>query len=563
VVLFLTGLAYGDPLPDSKFYRNVRDFGAVGNGQTHDTKAIQEAIDSANKFGGGTVLVPAGTYLTGTIRLKSHVTLHLASGAILLGSIRVDDYPVIQPSQASWTDRYCCRTLIWGEDLEDVAIVGRGMIDGQGAKFQGKQPSKQVMDAIGAEWQGDHRYQPQPRYANRPYIIRLVGCHRILVEGITMRNSPMWMQHYLNCDEIVIRGVTVYNHCGANNDMIDIDGCHDVLIADCFGDTSDDALTFKSTTDRLTDNVTVTNCVLSSHCNAIKMGTESHGGFHNIAISNCVIRPSRDREALAGRAEGLAGIALEMVDGGTLDGITISNITIRGQTVPIFIRLGNRARRYTKDMPQPPVGTLRNVAIRNVIATEAGEIGCSITGLPGHTVEHVTLSNIRIAFSGGGASPAAGMEVPEYPDKYPESVMFGVLPAYGFYMRHVDGLTLDHVDVDWAKPDHRPALICDDVHNLRINGFRSRHAKDSGPIIVFNDVQAALIQGCMAPADVGIFCRLTGMTNRISAMSNDLSGVATPFELGPAVDRGALFMAANRIPHVEDREGGENEEPGN
>ncbi|MFV2067879.1 MAG: glycoside hydrolase family 28 protein, partial [Pirellulales bacterium] len=400
-------------------FHDIRDHGAVGDGKTIDTGAIQAAIDACGKEKGGTVFFPPGRYLSGTIRLKSHVTLRLATGAVLLGSTRVDDYPVIQASQASWTDRYCCRALIWADGLEDIAIVGRGTIDGQGAEFKDKRPTQQDLDAIEAVWQGAARYRPKPRYANRPYIIRMIGCRRILIEGITLRDSPMWMQHYLNCDMIVVRGIRVYNHCGANNDMIDIDGCHDVVIADCFGDTDDDALTFKSTADRLTENVTVTNCVLSSHCNAIKMGTESHGGFRNIAISNCVICPSKDREAMGGRANGLAGIALEMVDGGTLDGVTISNITMVGQTVPIFLRLGNRARTYTKDAPRPPVGTFRNIAINNIVATGAGDIGCSITGLPGHAVEHVSMTNIRIAFAGGGAAPAAHAVVPEHPGKYP------------------------------------------------------------------------------------------------------------------------------------------------
>lgn len=526
---------------------DVRDFGAVGDGKTLDTPAIQAAIDACAKGGGGRVAFPPGRYLSGTLRLKSHVTLRLASGAVLLGSTRVEDFPIIQPSQPSWSDRYCCRTLIWGEQLEDVAIVGRGTIDGQGAAFRGREPTPRQLEAIEDAWKGPARYRPKPRYANRPYIIRLVGCRRILIEGIRLRNSPMWMQHYLNCDSLTVRGVTVYNHCGANNDMIDIDGCHDVLVADCVGDTDDDALTLKSTSGRATENVTVTNCVLSSHCNAIKMGTESHGGFRNITIANCVVRPSRDREALAGRAEGLAAIALEVVDGGTLDGVAISNITSIDQTVPLFVRLGNRARQYTRDVPRPPVGTLRNIAIDNVVATGAGKIGCSVTGLPGHEVEHLTLSNIRIEFRGGGQAAPPDGEVPEHPDKYPEAVMFGTLPAYGLYVRHVRDLALQNIAFRCAKPDARPAILCDDVDRLTIDHLEADLGPESVAQCVLVATRQALVRGCLPPKGRA-FLHIGRACERITAVANDLSAVARPFALAASTPPSVLHAAANRLP---------------
>jgi len=526
---------------------DIRNYGAVGDGRTLDTGAIQAAIDACGEEQGGTVYFPAGTYRSGTLRLKSHLTLQLATGAILLGSTHVDDYPVIQPSVASWSDRYCCRALIWGEDLEDVAIIGRGTIDGQGAHFRGNRPTKREFDAILAVWQDTTRYRPRPRYANRPYLIRMIGCRAIRIDGITLRNSAMWMQHYLNCDALMVRGITVYNHCGANNDMIDVDGCHDVVIADCFGDTDDDALTLKSTTNRSTENVAVTNCVLSSHCNAIKMGTESHGGFRNIAISNCVIRPSKDRKPVAGRANGLAGIALEMVDGGTLDGVTISNITMVGETVPIFLRLGDRARSYTKAVPRPPVGTFRNVTIDHVMATAAGSIGCSITGLPGHAVERVSLSRIRIAFAGGGAARAVDADVPERAGEYPESAMFGALPAYGFYVRHVRGLTLENIDLTYALPDARPAVVCDDVHDLIVDHLSARVEPDATAQWVLADTRAAWFRGCRPP-DTHVFLRLAKGCDHVTVVANDLSEVKTPFAFDAATPRSVLRATANRMP---------------
>jgi hypothetical protein len=536
----------------SGHFHDVCQYGATGDGQALDTRPIQAAVDACAKEKGGTVYFPAGSYLSGTIRLRSHVTLHLATGAVLLASPRVDDYPVIQPTVASWTDRYCCRALIWGEDLEDIAIVGRGTIDGQGGHFHGNQPSEQELNTILKAWDGATRYRPETRYVNRPYIIRLIACRDIRVEGVTMQNSPMWMQHYLNCDTLVVRGITVYNHCGANNDMIDIDGCHDVVISDCFGDTDDDALTLKSTTDRLTENVVVTNCVLSSHVNTIKMGTESHGGFRNIAISNCVIRPSRDREALAGQNEGFAGIALEMVDGGTLDGVTISNITMIGQTVPIFLRLGDRGRSFSKEVPRPPVGTLRNVAISNVVATGAGSVGCSITGLPGHAVEHVSISNVRIGFAGGVAAHKVPPEVPEHPEKYPDCTMFGTLPAYGFYARHVHGLVLRDIDLTYEQTDTRPAIVCDDVRDLVVDHLDAQVAPAAAAQILLTSTQGALLRGCRPPA-TDVFLRLAGACDRILVVGNDLGNVKTPFTLDETTPQAAVDAKANRLPSRQQR----------
>ena len=259
---------------------NVRDHGAAGDGTHLDTKAIQDAVDACARAGGGTVLVPAGAYLSGTIVLKSRVTLHLDAGAVLLGSKNLQDYPSLVPALRSFTDTYTDKSLIYAEGLQDIGISGRGVIDGQGAAFKGP-------------------------YKLRPYMLRFVSCRNVSVTDVSIKDSPMWVQHYLACEELNIHGIGVHSSVNVNNDGIDIDGCQRVRISDCEITSGDDAIVLKATADRPCKDVVVTNCMLSTPCNALKLGTESNGGFENIVIQNSAIYNTR-----------LAGIALEMVDGG-------------------------------------------------------------------------------------------------------------------------------------------------------------------------------------------------------------------------------------------------------
>jgi polygalacturonase len=437
-------LSIVSPLAAQESPVNVRDLGAVPDGKTLCTAAIQQAIDRCSESGGGTVNLPPGTWLSGTLFLKNNVTLYLEAGSTLLGSADPKDYPENIVKTRSYTDNYVKQSLIAGENVQNVAIRGRGTIDGQGAKFRFRD-------------NGYHR---------RPYLIRLVGCRDVLIEDVFLRNSAMWMQHYLACDRVRIRGIRVSNHVNANNDGIDIDGCHDVLVSDCIIDSDDDAICLKATSPRSNENVTVTNCVLSSLCNALKMGTESTGGCKNLTITNCAIHKPRPSE------RGIAGIALEIVDGGDLDRVTISNITIDGYLSPIFLRLGNRARPYTNGAPRRPVGTFRNVILSNIVATDASKIGCPIAGIPGHRIENVTLSNIRCQFEGGGTAADARRKIEEKEDAYPECAMFGKLPAYGLYCRHAKGLRLLNVQLAPSLPDGRPAMVFDDVEDVLVDGSR-------------------------------------------------------------------------------------------
>ena len=323
-------------------------------------------------------------------------------------------------------------------------------------------------------------------------------------------NSPMWMQLYLACDDVVIHGIHVESNVNANNDGINIDCCRNVRISDCFIHSGDDAIVLKSTGDRTCENVTVTNCVLSTICNAFKLGTESVGGFRNITASNLTIRKPGLEEDWNRSRRGLAGIAIMTVDGGILERVSISNVTMRGMTAAIFLRLGNRARPISKDHPKPGIGQFRDVSISHVTARDISKIGCSVTGLPGHAVENIRIEDIDISMEGGGATEDVTREVPENPEKYPESSMFGVLPSYGFYCRHVNGLSFRDIDVRWEERDVRPALVCDDVRNLTIDGYDGMGGVDGALTMRFNHVLKAMVRGCVAPSGAVAFLAAPG-----------------------------------------------------
>ena len=506
---------------------NIREFGAAGNGVDPDTGPIQAAIDAAGEKG-GTVLVPAGIYLTGSLDMRSHVELHLETGAVLLGSTRISDYRPHKPALPSYNDLFLRYSLLYGENLENISVTGGGTIDGQGGAFRittNKKPD---------------------RYKDRPFILRFVACKDVRVEGVRMRNSAMWMQHYFACENVRIAGISVFNHCNKNNDMIDIDGCKNVIISDCFGDTDDDALTLKSTSGLITEDVTVSNCILSSHCNAIKLGTESHGGFRNIVISDIVVKPSAHPTHIYGFPAGISGITLTMVDGGILDGVKISNIQIDGPRVPIFMRLGDRGRVYRENMPRPGVGIFRNVTISNVSATGADSTGCSITGLPGHPVENVTLSGIRIRFRGTGNYLPADHPVPELPSEYPESTMFGSLPAYGFYIRHGDNIRVSDLELICDKGDPRTALICSDLKDLEIGGLRIKNAGNQNPVIVLDQIRRAVITNARIPGAGALFAEVTGdSTDRILITGNYMYGFPQMVRIGTKVDSAAVKVENN------------------
>ncbi len=426
----------------------VTDFGASGDGVTVNTSYIQKAIDQCTSDGGGRVVIGPGTFLTGTVVMGNNVELHVSKGAVMLGSTNILDYPDMVTGYRFYGDEWVKQSLIFGANLDNISLTGEGVIDGQGAVFQASTKVK------------------PDRYMNRPFLIRFTECTNVEVKGITLRNSAMWMQHYLACDKVVIDGIKVYNHCNKNNDMIDIDGCKDVVITNCVGDTDDDALTLKSTSPRPCENIAISNCILSSHCNAIKLGTESTGGFKNITITNCTVTPSEKRDVIYGIPDGVSGISLEVVDGGTMDGIHISDVVMEGPEVPLFIRLGDRARPHMEGLSAPSPGTVKNISIENIKAINVGLTGCSVTGIEGFPVRNVSLRNLTMTLPGGVSDNGEEWVVPELKEEYPESTMFGLLPASVLYMRHVEHISLSGFRINFQEPDERVHLVAEDVNDL-------------------------------------------------------------------------------------------------
>lgn len=417
---------------------NIIQYGAKGDGVTVNTKMIQKAVDDCAATGGGRVIIPAGTFLSGTINLKSKVNLHLEQGAILQGSNQISDYQAKDGTPA----------LILAVNLHNVSVTGSGIIDGNGK---------------------DKNFQRGEGAPNRPMILLFVDCKKVTVKDIALRNPAFWTQKYLGCDGVLVDGISVYAHSNWNNDAIDIDS-KNVIVSNCIFDSNDDAICLKSENKTPCENVTITNCIVASNCNGIKFGTASYGGFININITNCVIRRASEdniwkwQERLKNITSSntvISGIALESVDGGTIDHVNISDITMKDVQTPIFIRLGSR---------HMPTGSLQNVNISNIIATSESSMSNLISGVPGHNVKNVVIHDVMLINHSKGPLVDRLDKIPENLKGYPENRMFGQeLPASGFYIRHAENIKLKDISLLVASREQRPFLVADDVKGLQVD----------------------------------------------------------------------------------------------
>jgi len=460
----------------------VRDFGAAGDGKTLDTPAIDKAIDEAAKAGGGTVFFPAGDYLSVSIHLKSNVALHLMQGATILGASSKDGYKYDDPEPNEWGDKkyqdfghsHFHNGLIWGENLENVSIIGPGKIYGKGMSRSDKQP---------------------PGGGDKAIALKL--CRNVQIKDITIRKGGHFGILATGVDNMTIDNVKM----DTDRDGMDIDACRNVRISNCSVNSPwDDGICLKATyalgEPRPCENITITNCQVSGYdegtfldgtfkreekqkyshkttTGRLKFGTESNGGFKNITISNCIFSYSR-------------GLALETVDGGLLEDVTISNITMRDiVNAPIYIRLGARMR----GPEGVPVGKLRRVTISNVIIHNAPtEQGVLIAGIPDHPIEDLRLENIRIDYAGGGTEKMAATQPSDHVKDYPEPANHGPTPAYGFFVRHVNNLSMDGINVSCAKDDPRPPFVIENVAGASFDNIKAQHGSDV-PVFMLRDVE--------------------------------------------------------------------------
>jgi polygalacturonase len=447
---------------------NVRDFGAAGDGTTLDSPAINKAINAAVAAGGGIVRVPAGDYLSASIRLKSNITLQLDKGATIIAATGKEgtyDAPEDNPEAGKYEDaghRHWHNSLIWGEHLTNVAIVGDGMIYGKGLS-RGKLTVGAGDKAIALKW-----------------------CDGFKMDGVIIKHGGHFGILATGVDDMDLENLTI----DTDRDGMDIDCCHNVRVAGCkVNSPYDDGICLKSSyglgVNRACDNVVVTDCQVSGYdegtlldgskqrkvkkyddgaTGRIKLGTESNGGFKHVLITNCTFTYSR-------------GLALETVDGGVLEDVTATNLTMHDiLNSPIFIRLGDRL----SAPPGTPVGAIRNVSISHVVCDNAdSRYGTIIAGIPGHCIEDVKLSDIHITCKGGGTRAQATTQPAEREKKsYPEPLRWHVMPDSAVFIRHAKGIELEDVTFTFEKPDFRPPFVIEDASDVTFKDVTAPHVDD-------------------------------------------------------------------------------------
>jgi len=456
---------------------DVTAFGATGDGKTLDTAAVNRAIDECAAHGGGTVYFRPGNYLSCSIHLKSKVALYLDQGATIVAADPAADsahrYDLAE-SNKPWEEyqdfghNHWHNSLIWGEGLEDVSILGPGLIWGRG---------------LSRGWPADRDAGPvaeNPGVANK--AIALKNCRNVILRDFSILQGGHFGILATGVDNLTIDNLKI----DTNRDGMDIDCCRNVRVSNCSVNSPwDDAICLKSSFAlgyaRATEMVTISNCLVSGsfdegrmldgtwkrladdakvfRTGRIKFGTESNGGFKNIAVSNCVF-------------EGCNGLAIESVDGALIEDVSVSNITMRDvHNAPIFLRLGARMR----GPADAPVGAVRRVLLSNITCIQAARsarIGAILAGIPGHPIEDVKISDVMMVCAGGGTKGDAQLVMTEKEKAYPEPTMFGTTPAYGFFLRHVRGLEMQSVKIECANVDARPAFALADVEDASFGRMR-------------------------------------------------------------------------------------------
>jgi Glycosyl hydrolases family 28/Pectate lyase superfamily protein len=509
------------PLPASSepTLLSVRAHGARGNGKAKDTAAIQGAIDAAAP--GDVVFFPPGDYLSGTLRLRSRLLLRLATGAMLIASPDDADFDRYEKLEyKSFADRETADftfALLQGRRLQHVSIIGPGRIDGN------------------------------RRSRGGPKLIAFKQCRHVTIHGLTLENAPNYNISLLGCDHVDIRGVTIRN---GYSDGIDPDCCRHVRIAGCRVESRDDAIVLKASlalgVRRSTEYVVVTDCDLVNIRNGLKIGTESSGTFKDIVFRNCTLSGRVeiwDPPPFDVRPFPSAGVSIQNVDGGRLEQVVVSGITMRNVRAPIFVRLGERGW----GQPIPKAGELMKIRIFDLVATGA-EWTSSIMGVPGHDVSDIALSNIRISGKGGGDAALVSRPVPQRKREYPDAARFRNLPAQGLYCRHVTRLRVERTALTVDAPDHRPALVLDDVRDVTVKRLVATAPSGAAPVAWLRSTQDCLLDDIRSPG-ADTLARLSGAeTARVRVVAG--VGSAQVVVIDPDVDSTALRTGGSVIAGV-------------
>ncbi len=470
---------------------NVADFGAKADGQTLNTRTIQKAIDFVSSHGGGRLIFQAGNYVTGSIYLKSNVTLHLEHGASILGSNNPFDY-VIDP-YIKWA------SMIFALKQDNIGITGKGTINGRGFTT-----ANNLVEYIHRGIFEDELLYDRPREWRRPQNIYFRECTNVKITDITLRDPASWNQTYDQCKNVYVDNIYVDSKSYWNNDGIDIVDCDGVEIRNSFIDAADDVFCFKSHDENsICQNVIIENCIGRSSANGLKFGTVSRGGFRNFKVKNLTIYDTFR-----------SAITFATVDGGIIENIEVDSVRAINTGNVIFLRIGDR---WSKGK-EP---SMKNITISNVYAEvpfDKPDLGynyegpvednprnispASIVGLPEHRIENVKLKNIKIVYPGAGnplyayrgTSSAELDSIPEMPAKYPEFSQWKELPAWGFYVRHADGIEFENVTLTAEKKDYRPSIVLDDVKGATLNNviFNEPDSKDKQQIIQHNSTNVVI-----------------------------------------------------------------------
>ena len=464
--------------PSAKKEFNVVKYGAVSDGKTLNTEAIQNAINAANKIkSGGTVIFPKGRFLSGSIEMKSNVDLYFSEGAVLLGSINPDDYKAMDSKdrpKSPKNDDNSQLALILANKANNIQLYGKGLIDGQGREL-----ALNIDSLHHAGIKIDPNYSLQsmrPNERARPKLFRFSQCNQVKIQDLNIQNSACWGLSFELCTDLVIDKIKLTNRAYWNNDGMDITDCTNVKITNCDVDSADDGICLKSYYPGYSnDGIYIANCTIRSSASAIKFGTASYGGFKNVIIENIKIFDTFR-----------SAIAIESVDGGTIENIKVQNIVAKNTGNAIFIRLGHRGG-------EKP-GIIKNVLIKDMkveipfgrpdvnydmrgpeVPYFHNPFPASIVGIQGHSIENVVIENLEVTHPGRASKGMAYVpvsrlkQVPENSKNYPEFDMFGELPAWAFYVRHAKGLQFKNVTLKLEKEDFRPAFVFDDVNGLQMD----------------------------------------------------------------------------------------------